>query len=170
MKRFAIFLRSRFGNGFADFGLALILAMTLYFETQVSAEIVFQDFFRQPATNLTNSVPWMDVDGNGWPTGAAASQLVLDGGGRAADSHRPAWLDDGFCVVEATDWLNGMDRYRLCKQQSFSVGQRKRQRPVVAGARKREHDDLQRHGLEQCRDRGQRLHQQWQSSSSVSDL
>ena len=82
MKRFAIFLRSRFGNGFADFGLALILAMTLYFETQVSAEIVFQDFFRQPATNLTNSVPWIDVDGNGWPTGAAASQLVLDGSGR----------------------------------------------------------------------------------------
>ena len=25
------------------------------------AEIVFQDFFTQPAGNVTNSVPWIDV-------------------------------------------------------------------------------------------------------------
>ena len=47
----------------------------------VSAEVVFQDFFTQPATNVTNSVPWIDVEGNGWQSGAVASQLALDGNG-----------------------------------------------------------------------------------------
>lgn len=99
MKRFAIFLRSRLGNGFSDFGLALILAMALYFETQVSAEIVFQDFFRQPATNLTNSVPWIDVDRNGWQTGAAASQLVLDGSGRVYNAAENAGTAAGVPLI-----------------------------------------------------------------------
>jgi len=49
----------------------------------VSAEVVFQDFFTQPAGNITNSIPWIDVEGNGWQTGAAASQLELDGNGHA---------------------------------------------------------------------------------------
>jgi hypothetical protein len=48
---------------------------------KVSAEIVFQDFFTQPAANVTNSVPWIDVQGKGWQSGAATSQLALDGSG-----------------------------------------------------------------------------------------
>ena len=44
------------------------------------AEIVFQDFFIQPAGNVTNSVPWIDVQGDGWEVGAS-SQLALDGSG-----------------------------------------------------------------------------------------
>jgi hypothetical protein len=51
------------------------------FATQLSAEVVFQDFFTQPATNVTNSVPWIDIQGNGWQSSAAASQLTLDGSG-----------------------------------------------------------------------------------------
>src|SRR5579863_6195580 len=45
------------------------------------AEIVFQDFFTQSARNVTNSVPWIDVQGNGWQAGAGISQLALDGSG-----------------------------------------------------------------------------------------
>jgi hypothetical protein len=50
-------------------------------DVNVSAEIVFQDFFTQPAGNITNSVPWIDVEGHGWQAGASASQLALDGRG-----------------------------------------------------------------------------------------
>jgi len=46
-----------------------------------SAEVVFQDFFTQTAGNITNSVPWIDVEGYGWQSGAAPSQLALDGSG-----------------------------------------------------------------------------------------
>src|ERR1039458_838105 len=46
-----------------------------------SAEIVLQDFFSQPAGNVTNSVPWIDVQGNGWEVGSPPSELALDGNG-----------------------------------------------------------------------------------------
>jgi hypothetical protein len=45
------------------------------------AEIVFQDFFTQPAGNITNSIPWIDVQGTGWQSGVPPSQLMLDGAG-----------------------------------------------------------------------------------------
>jgi len=39
-------------------------------------------FFAGPAGNITNSVPWIDVEGNGWQSGlSSASQLSLDGAG-----------------------------------------------------------------------------------------
>lgn len=44
-------------------------------------EIIFQDFFTSPAGNLTNDTPWIDVQGNGWQSGGAASQFFLDGSG-----------------------------------------------------------------------------------------
>ncbi len=47
----------------------------------VPAEIVFQDFFTQSARSLTNSVPWIDVQGNGWQAGAGISRLAPDGSG-----------------------------------------------------------------------------------------
>ena len=55
-------------------GLAVVVV-------NASAEVVFQDFFTQPATNVTNSVPWIDVEGSGWQSGVAPSQLALDGSG-----------------------------------------------------------------------------------------
>ena len=59
--------------------LAVVLAGVT--SVNVSAEVVFQDFFAQPATNITNSVPWIDVEGNGWQSGVANSLLALDGSG-----------------------------------------------------------------------------------------
>ncbi len=51
------------------------------------AEVVFQDFFAGPAGNITNSVPWIDVEGNGWQSGlSSASQLSLDGAGHIYNS------------------------------------------------------------------------------------
>jgi hypothetical protein len=69
--------------------LWVFLAITLgrLLAKDVSAEVVFQDFFTQPATNLTNSVPWIDVEGNGWQAGVGLSQLALDGSGHLADQH-----------------------------------------------------------------------------------
>ena len=47
-----------------------------------SAEVIFQDFFAGPAGNITNSTPWIDVEGNGWQSGlTSASQLIVDGAG-----------------------------------------------------------------------------------------
>jgi hypothetical protein len=40
-------------------GLAAVAAVN------APAEIVFQDFFTQPAGNVANSVPWIDVQGDG---------------------------------------------------------------------------------------------------------
>jgi hypothetical protein len=59
--------------------LTVVLAGTAAVNTP--AEIVFQDFFTQTAGNVTNSVPWIDVEGNGWRSGAVPSQLALDGDG-----------------------------------------------------------------------------------------
>lgn len=58
---------------------AVVLAWVAAVNAQ--AEIVFQDFFTQPAGNVTNSVPWIDVQGNGWEAGSPPSELALDGNG-----------------------------------------------------------------------------------------
>lgn len=49
------------------------------------AEIVFQDFFTAAAGDVSNSVPWIDVEGNGWEAGGATSQVELDGNGHIYD-------------------------------------------------------------------------------------
>jgi hypothetical protein len=65
-----------------------------------SSEIIFQDFFRQPAGNLSNSVPWIDVQGNGWQSGAVAvSQLALDGQGHLYNSAANAAAAGGIPLV-----------------------------------------------------------------------
>jgi len=99
MKQFAIFLRRRLGNRFAGFGTALIPVIAMHFETRVSAEVVFQDFFAPPATNITNSIPWIDVGGNGWQTGASASQLALDGSGHVYNSAASAGTAVGVPLI-----------------------------------------------------------------------
>jgi hypothetical protein len=65
----------------------------------VSAEVVFQDFFTQPAANVTNSVPWIDVEGNGWQSGSAASQLALDGSGHLYNAAASAGETVGVQLV-----------------------------------------------------------------------
>jgi hypothetical protein len=64
-----------------------------------SAEIVFQDFFTHPATNLTNSAPWIDVQGNGWQADGSGSQLVLDGGGHVYNSATSAGTSVGVPLI-----------------------------------------------------------------------
>jgi hypothetical protein len=67
--------------------------------TNARAEIVFQDFFTQPATNITNSVPWIDVEGNGWQCGAANSLLALDGSGHLYNSATSAGATAGVQLI-----------------------------------------------------------------------
>jgi hypothetical protein len=61
----------------ALFGLALLI----FTGGRLRAEIVFQDFFVQPAGSVTNSMPWLDVQGNGWQVDSPASGLAIDGQG-----------------------------------------------------------------------------------------
>lgn len=62
-------------------------------------EIVFQDFFTASAGNLTNSTPWIDVRGNGWQTGGAASQLFLDGSGHVYNAAASAGTAAGVPMI-----------------------------------------------------------------------
>jgi hypothetical protein len=61
--------------------VALATAATLLAAVSLRAEIVFQDTFVQPAGNVTNSVPWLDVQGTGWRSGASSAGLQTDGAG-----------------------------------------------------------------------------------------
>ena len=77
--------------------LSLTVVLTGVAAVNVSAEIVFQDFFTPPATNVTNSVPWINVEGTGWQSASAASQPALDGSGHlynAAAKYWPVCWDD----------------------------------------------------------------------------
>ena len=64
-----------------------------------SAEIVLQDFFSQPAGNVTNSVPWIDVQGNGWEVGSPPSELALDGNGHLFNGAANAAAGAGIRLV-----------------------------------------------------------------------
>jgi hypothetical protein len=57
------------------------LFIALFVALGAPAEIVFQDFFTQPAGSVTASVPWIDVQGGGWQLGSVMSQLDTDGNG-----------------------------------------------------------------------------------------
>jgi hypothetical protein len=71
----------RASNRDGSWRVFMVVALSGVAVFNVSAEIIFQDFFDQPAENVTNCEPWIDVQGNGWQSGAAASQLLLDGAG-----------------------------------------------------------------------------------------
>jgi len=76
--------------------LACLLAVTT---GNAWGEIVFQDFFTSPVGNLTNSTPWIDVQGNGWQTGGAASQLFLDGSGHVYNAAASAGSAAGVPLI-----------------------------------------------------------------------
>ena len=77
----------------------LIFALVAGANLVASAEDVFKDYFTQPTGNITNSVPWIDVQGNGWQTGGAVSQLVLDGGGHVYNSAASAGTAAGAPLI-----------------------------------------------------------------------
>jgi len=90
----------RRGNFLQEAGLSF-LAIFLLCQKLVSssAEVVFQDYFTQPAGDITNSKPWIDVQGNGWQTGGAASQLVLDGSGHVYNGAASAGTAAGVPLI-----------------------------------------------------------------------
>lgn len=77
----------------------LTIALAGIAATDAFAEVVFQDFFTQPAGNISNSIPWIDVEGNGWQPGGAASQLATDGGGHLYNSAPSAGATAGVQLV-----------------------------------------------------------------------
>jgi hypothetical protein len=79
--------------------LILLHSFALLAAIHAPAEIVFQDFFTQPAGNITNSVPWIDVQGNGWQSGPAPSQLSLDGNGHLYNAAANAGSAAGVQLV-----------------------------------------------------------------------
>ena len=93
-------LSGRLGNLLYQTGLDF-LAILLLCQVLVSssAEVVFQDYFNQPAGNITNNVPWIDVKGNGWQTGGAASQLLLDGSGHVYNAAASAGTAAGVPLI-----------------------------------------------------------------------
>src|SRR4029077_2503069 len=80
-------------------GIALFLAVTVLSANPASAEFVFQDFFTEPARNITNSVPWIDVEGTGWQSAAVPSHLVLDGHGHLYNAAANAGAAAGIQLV-----------------------------------------------------------------------
>jgi hypothetical protein len=67
--------------------------------TNATAEIVFQDFFTQPPGNISNSAPWIDVEGSGWQSGAPISQVMLDGGGHIYNGATNATAEAGIQLI-----------------------------------------------------------------------
>jgi hypothetical protein len=78
---------------------ALVFFAGLAWRLSASAEIVFQDFCASPTGNLTNSTPWIDVQGNGWQTGGAASQLLLDGSGHVYNAAASVGTAAGVALI-----------------------------------------------------------------------
>ena len=68
-------------------------------ELHAGAEVVFQDFFTHLAGNITNSVPWVDVQGGGWQSGPAPSQLALDGSGHVYNGAASAGSEAGVLLI-----------------------------------------------------------------------
>ena len=77
----------------------LPVALVVIAALNAPAEIILQDFFTQPAGNVTNSVPWINVEGGGWQSGAANSQLALDGNGHLYNSAASATATAGIQLV-----------------------------------------------------------------------
>ncbi|HXR03153.1 MAG TPA: hypothetical protein VN836_00420 [Verrucomicrobiae bacterium] len=76
-----------------------LAALAAFAGVQAPAEVVFQDFFTSPAGNITNSIPWIDVEGNGWQSSATASQLTLDGSGHLYNAAASAGTFAGVPLI-----------------------------------------------------------------------
>lgn len=66
---------------------SLLPTLLIFFAIQcASGEIIFQDNFAQPAGSVTNSVPAIDVQGQGWQLPPGRSAFYLDGHGHISDT------------------------------------------------------------------------------------
>ena len=99
MKRFTSFSYNGGREAVSDLVLVLLQAMALGIATPESGEVVVQDFFTQAAGSVTNSVPWVDVQGSGWQSGVSVSQLVLDGSGHLYNAAASAEAAAGVQLV-----------------------------------------------------------------------
>ena len=81
----------------SPFFLAFTLIGLIALKT--SAEVIFQDFFTQSAGLVTNSIPWIDVEGMGWQSGVPATLLALDGNGHLYNSAVNAGTAAGVQLV-----------------------------------------------------------------------
>jgi hypothetical protein len=66
---------------------------------RAQAEIIFQDFFTQPAGNIATSAPWINVEGYGWQVGGGTSQVALDGQGHIYNSAANATVAAGIALI-----------------------------------------------------------------------
>lgn len=64
----------------------LILMLMFPAGNRARCEIIFQDFFSQAPGSVTNSTPWVDIEGKGWQVGSPATDLELDGQGHLFNS------------------------------------------------------------------------------------
>jgi hypothetical protein len=64
-----------------------------------SAEVVFQDFFTQSAGSITNSMPWINVQGGGWQSGVGPTQLASDGNGHMYNAAANSGVAGGVLLV-----------------------------------------------------------------------
>lgn len=60
--------------------------LLLFAAWRAPSEIIFGDNFTQPVGNITNSVPFLDVEGQGWQLAPARSPFFLDGHGHILDT------------------------------------------------------------------------------------
>lgn len=100
-----MFLRVPVAYGFVDRivrvgRFALMAALLARFPSgRAQAEIIFQDFFTQPAGNIATSAPWINVEGYAWQVGGGSSQVALDGQGHIFNSAANATVAAGIALV-----------------------------------------------------------------------
>ncbi|HEY1790523.1 MAG TPA: hypothetical protein VGJ73_20415, partial [Verrucomicrobiae bacterium] len=72
--------------------LWLVILCFAFLDREVSGEIIFQDSFANvhggnvAGTTVTNSIPFIDVEGDGWQIASANTALYLDGQGHFFDA------------------------------------------------------------------------------------
>jgi hypothetical protein len=92
-------------HGFVDGSLRIrrfvLMAalLTGFVGGRAQAEIIFQDFFAQPAGNIATSVPWINVEGYAWQIGGGNSQVTLDGQGHIYNGASNATVAAGIALV-----------------------------------------------------------------------
>ncbi|HZR19729.1 MAG TPA: hypothetical protein VFE51_20760 [Verrucomicrobiae bacterium] len=63
------------------------------------AEIVFQDLFTHASGSVTNSIPWIDVQGGGWQLASSASDLEIDDQGHLFNASINAGASVGVPLI-----------------------------------------------------------------------
>src|SRR5262249_47603014 len=92
-----LFTSARVASTRSDFRAVLCASLLILTGELLQAEIIFQDFFNQTADDITNSVPWLDVQGGGWQVASSSSSLATDGQGHL---YNPSTVDGGSAGVQ----------------------------------------------------------------------